>query len=111
MTVKELAEKLDLTIVCGISQSNQPVTGGFCSDLLSYVMGKATEGQVWMTIQKHKNIMAVAALKDLAAIIIADGMQPEPDVIETGNDEGIVVMTSKETSYQLAGKIYKLLEA
>ena len=57
------------------------MTGGYCSDLLSDVMGNACEGEIWITLQTHKNIMAVAALKEVAAILLVKGLRPAAEVL------------------------------
>ena len=72
------------------------ITGGYTSDLLSDVMGHADEGQIWITLQTHRNIMAVASLKDLAAIVVVKGFVPDEGTIQQSNDEGFRI-----TSYNV----------
>ena len=67
MKVRELVEKLNLKVYSGESGLDNEITGGYTSDLLSDVMGFAKDGQIWVTLQTHKNIMAVATLKDLVS--------------------------------------------
>ena len=73
MRITEITEKLDLKVLSGHNGLSNEITGGYVSDLLSDVMGNAKEGQIWITLQTHQNIIAVASLKDLAAIIIVKG--------------------------------------
>jgi serine kinase of HPr protein (carbohydrate metabolism regulator) len=109
MILKEIIEKLNLTVICSSDQIENEVTGGYCSDLLSDVMGNARDGQIWMTIQVHKNIIAVAALKELCAIIIVKGLKPSDDTIEAAKTQNIALLSTYEPAFELAGKLYKLI--
>ena len=111
MKVKDLVEKLNLNVFSGASGLDRDVTGGYVSDLLSDVMGFAKEGDVWITLQTHKNVMAVATLKDVAAIILVKGFDPDDDTMQVSNDEGIPILGSKEQTFELSGKLYNLYNA
>jgi len=76
----------------------------------SDVMGNADEGNVWITLQTHKNLMAVAALKELAVIIIVKNLKPDADVLSTAEKEGIPVLSTTHTAFEIAGRLYKLLQ-
>ena len=82
MTVREIAEKLNLRVFSGEAGLDREVTGGYVSDLLSDVMGFAKDGSVWVTLQTHKNVMAIATLKELAAVVIVKDFEPEEDAKE-----------------------------
>lgn len=110
MTIKELAEKLQLALLTTEADTSKEVTGGFCSDMLSYVMGKSEEGQAWITIQGHNNIIAVAALKELSCIILADGVKAEAETIESAQKQDIAVLSSSDKTFALSGKLYELLK-
>jgi len=110
MTVRGVVEKLDLKIFSGENGLDNLVTGGYVSDLLSDVMGNANEGQIWVTLQTHKNIMAIASLKDLSAIIIVKGLNPEVDCIEKSNEEGIPILGTSDFTFEMSGKLFKLME-
>lgn len=105
MKVSELTRILKVKQVAG-TQLDTVITGGYCSDLLSDVMGNANEGDIWITMQAHKNILAVAALKDIAAIIIIGGHKPSDDTIAHANTEGVNVFTCDETAFTVCGKLY-----
>lgn len=109
MKVRELVEKLDLKVFSGEKGLDNEISGGYVSDLLSDVMGFAKDGQVWVTLQTHKNIMAIASLKDLAAVIVVKGFEPENDTMEVSDEEGIPILGSKEQTFELSGKIYNLI--
>ena len=109
MTVREIAEKLNLRVFSGEAGLDREVTGGYVSDLLSGVMGFAKDGSVWVTLQTHKNVMAIATLKELAAVVIVKGFEPEEDAKEVSEEEGIPILGSTEQTFELAGRIYNLL--
>ena len=79
---------MNLTVFCGQENLNREIKGGYTSDLLSDVMGFAREGQVWITLQTHKNVLAIASLKELAAILLVKGNKPEDDMLEQAVEEG-----------------------
>lgn len=110
MIVKEVAEKLGLEVYSAPEGLDREVTGGYSSDLLSDVMGHAKEGQIWITLQTHKNIMAVASLRDLAAIVLVKGFKPDADTMELSVQEGIPVLGTKMQAFELSGSLYELLK-
>lgn len=110
MTVKELVEVLNLTVVSGAAGLNKEVAGGYVSDLLSDVMGNCDAGRIWITLQTHKNVMAIASLKDLSAVILVKDLKPEPDMALQSEEEEIPVLSSSLQTFELAGKIYDLLK-
>lgn len=84
------------------------VTEGYTSDLLSCVMAGAPHGGVWVMLQAHTNIIAVAALLDLNAVIISEDAQPEPATIERANDEGITLLATPMKSFEVVGRLWEL---
>ena len=76
--------------------------------MLSCVMSGAKHNSVWVTLQSHLNIIAVASLLDLAAIIITEGNIPEPSVINKANQEGIVLLSTEKSTFHVAGKLWEL---
>jgi serine kinase of HPr protein (carbohydrate metabolism regulator) len=110
MTVKQLKEKLGLKVFGGEQGLANEISGGYVSDLLSDVMGNSDTGQVWITLQTHKNVMAIASLKDLAAIILVKNHEPEEDTLAQSNEEGIPLLGTDMSTFELSGKIYELLK-
>ena len=110
MTVKELVEKLNLKVYSGEQGLNNEIKGGYTCDLLSDVMGHAEAGHVWITLQTHKNVMAIASLKELAAIILVKGLQPEADTIQQSNEENIPILGTDLEEFEISGKIYNLIK-
>lgn len=111
MDVQSIVKELQLSVKCRPDRLSAEVTGGFTGDLLSDVMANSDAGHLWITRQTHQNIIAVASLKDHAGIIIVQGAEPEADTIEKAAAEGIPLMVSSMQSFELAGKIYRLLNS
>lgn len=109
MKVSELKEKLGLDLITAEGFEDRDVTGCYIGDLLSHVMGKATLGDCWITIMNNINIVAVAALTEAACIILCEGISADEKVIEKADGEGIVILKSEMTAYQLAAKISDIL--
>lgn len=108
MTVKELLNSVGLTVVAATGGLDGHISRGYASDLLSNVMGLASPASVWVTMQGHPNIIAVAALGNLAAVIVAGGVEPEKETVEKAQFQGIVLLTSQLPSFELVGQLYKL---
>jgi len=109
MNVKELAEKANLKIISGIQGLNLEIKGGYTCDLLSDVMGCAEQGYVWITLQTHRNVMAIASLKELAAIILVKGLMPEVDTLEHSNRENIPILSTDLEEFEISGIVYQLI--
>lgn len=109
MKVRELMDKMNLTLFSGELGLDKDISGGYVSDLLSDVMGHAAEGQVWITLQNHKNIMAVASLKDLAAIILVKGQAPDTDTMTHSIEEQVPILGTELEAFETAGRLYQLI--
>jgi len=107
MKVSEIVEKLGLTVFSGHKGLDREIKGGYVSDLLSDVMGNAKEGEVWITLQVHQNVMAIATLKDLAAVILVNGLEPQENTMKHSNDENIPVLGTNLSTFEIAGKLYQ----
>jgi predicted transcriptional regulator len=110
MNVADIVQKLDLEVLSGKTMLNKVVNGGYCSDLLSDVMGNASEGDLWITLQVHKNILAVASLKEVSGIIIVKNLTPDEEVLELSEKEGIPILSTKMSAFEVAGNLYQLLK-
>lgn len=108
MKLQEIRHQLSLEVRAAAGNLDKEVTGGYASDLLSCVMAKAQAGNVWVTIQAHPNIVAVASLLNLAGIIITEGMTPEATTIEKAEEEGIPILTTPLTTYTVVGRLFEL---
>jgi hypothetical protein len=81
-----------------------------CMRMLSDVMGSAKPGQAWITIMKHLNVIAVASMTGIPAIIFAKGNAPDSAVVDKAIEENIVLISSLKSSFELAGILYQLLQ-
>jgi len=105
MKLQRIAEELSLTVRAAENKLDAKVTGGYAADLLSCVMAKARKGNVWVTLQSHLNIVAVAALLQLAGIIVTEGMTPDAATLEKANEEGIPILTTSQTTFTVVGRL------
>ncbi|UCF09838.1 MAG: serine kinase [Candidatus Bipolaricaulota bacterium] len=108
MKLAELVEKLELDVRTGAESLDVDVTNGYASDLLSDVMARANEGDVWITLQTHQNIVAVAVMKSLAGIILVNGREPEEAAVDKATAEAIPIMVSGLSTFDLVGKLFEL---
>lgn len=110
MKVIDLVNQLNLKVFTPDSGLGNDVKGGYVSDLLSDVMGNAREGEAWITLQNHMNVVAVATLRDLSCVVFVKGIEPSDDVIVRAEEEDIALLGSNETTFDLTGKIYQILK-
>jgi len=104
----DLVEKLGLEVRSARGNLGIEVTGGYASDLLSDVIANSRKGNVWVTLQVHQNVVAVATMKDLAGIILVRGREPEEDTVQKAETENIPVMISRLPTFELVGRLYNL---
>jgi predicted transcriptional regulator len=108
MKLTELMKELALTVQSAATRLDREVTGGYASDLLSDVMAHSKEGDIWVTIQGHPNVVAVAVLRDLAGIILANGRKPDAETIQRAEEEGIPILCTPLPTFEIAGRLYRL---
>jgi hypothetical protein len=104
----ELIQKLNLNVRSAKAHLDREVTGGYASDLLSDVLANSEEGNLWITLQIHQNIVGVASMKDLAGIILVNNREPEPETLEKAEAEGLPIMVTEMPTFELVGKLYSL---
>ncbi|MEI6275372.1 MAG: DRTGG domain-containing protein [Prolixibacteraceae bacterium] len=107
MKVSELVNELNLKVFSGREGLNREITGGYVSDLLSDVMGNANEGEVWVTLQTHRNVVAIASLKELACVLLVSSLEPEQITIDHSNEEGMPVLGTTMSTFEIAGLLYQ----
>ena len=108
MKLTELIQKLNLTVRSAKGNTEREVSGGYASDLLSDVLANSNEGNLWITLQIHQNIVAVASMKNLAGIVLVNGREPEQETILSAEAENIVIMVSDLPAFELIGRLYGL---
>jgi hypothetical protein len=110
MTIREAAAALGAEIVQSEFEDTD-LNGAYTSDLLSDVMANAKDGGALITIQAHKNTVAVATLVNITVIVICNSRPLPEDMLAAAKDEGIAVILTKENQYTVSGKLYALLNA
>lgn len=108
MTVSELSKINELKVVC-MPSPDRVIDGAYVGDLLSWVMGRAKEGNAWITIMSNNNTVAVASLADVSCVILAEGVTLEDSVIETAKQNSINILSTNLTAYDAAVSISKLI--
>ena len=108
MTVEQLANTDGFEPIV-ISDKEREILGGYVGDLLSWVMGRAKEGDAWITIMSNANTVAVCTLADPACIVLAEGVEPEPDMLRRAKEQGVNVIATKLDSFSASVRIAALL--
>lgn len=107
MMLSKVVQNLALSAKVGAVEDRE-VRGGYCSDLLSDVLKNAKSGDIWVTNQKHQNCVAVAALLDLSALVIAGGVCPDDNTLEKATAEGVPLYTTEQSAFDTVGRLYEL---
>lgn len=108
MNIKEAAEKLGLEVIV-ISDPDAEVNGCYVGDLLSWVMGRAEADNIWITIMTNVNIIAVATLTGVSAIVVAEGLEISENITATARAQGVNLLRSKGSSFETSLAVGKLL--
>ena len=106
--LREVVEKLGLEAVSSAGMTNRPVAGGYAADLLSCAMKGARKDYLWVTLQSHLNVVAVASLLNLAGVIITEGNQPDPETVARAEEERIALLLTRKTTYTVVGELTQL---
>lgn len=108
MNLEDIIMKLKLKVLTESKDfSTVHVKSGYCSDLLSCVMTGAEPEGLWVTLMAHNNIVAVAALLDLAAIIITEDAQPNQNTIAQANEKGVTMLSTPHPNFQIIGQLWE----
>lgn len=109
MTLDQIIKELDLKLLTTKKDfSDITPTHGYVSDMLSCVMTGAKNKSVWVTLQAHNNIVAVACLLEIAAVIITEGAKPDEETITKANEEGITLLSTETNSFSVVGRLWAL---
>ncbi len=110
MTVAELKNKLNLAFLCGEEISaDKEIDGCYCGDLLSWVMSRAEEGNVWLTVMGNVNSIGVAVLADIACIVLTENATLDDEARKRAEEQGVIILTTEKNSYQVAAEISKII--
>lgn len=108
MTLAQIIQALDLRTVTTGEALDRTVEGGYASDLLSCVMSHAKERTLWVTLQAHVNVIAVASLLGLAAVLITEGQQPDAEMLERAETMGVVLLTTPKSTFTIVSELAAL---
>ena len=109
MTVKKLIDEFSLEVLCGgdLAEEKQ-ITGGYCGDLLSWVMSRAEADNVWLTVMGNVNSIGVAVLTDVACIVLTENAPLDDNAKQKADENGVIILTTDKTSYWVASEFSKL---
>ncbi len=108
MKLSQIAALLPLTLRSGAAGLENEVTGGYAADLLSCAMAAAHSGDLWITLQGHLNVIAIASLNDLAGVIVTEGKPIAGDTLARAEAEGIPVFSTDLETYQVVGRLWDM---
>lgn len=109
MDLQTIAAELGLTVLTGAERlAGVSPEGGYASDLLSCVMARAPHHGVWVTLQAHGNVVAVAALLELAAVILTEGVQPDEEMLARAREQAVVLLGTPLTTFEVVGRLWAL---
>jgi predicted transcriptional regulator len=108
MTVQQIVDGLRLRVVAGASRLNQEVSGGYVGDLLSCVMARARAGNIWVTVQAHQNVIAVASLAGVSAVIVSEGSAIDAATAMRANQEGIPLLSTQSASFEVVAALVEM---
>lgn len=109
MTVHDVVVSLSLSVFAGDTASlDRPVVGGYAGDLLSCAMAGAKAGQAWVTLQAHRNVVAVASLTDVACVIITEGAEPDHETVQLAERENVVLLGSDQGTFAVVAGLVRL---
>ncbi len=109
MNIGEVVDKVAVDVKVS-GDLEKKVDGCYVSDLLSDVLANSKEGDLWITHQSHPNVVAVASVRGLSGVIITGNRDLEPETIKKAEAEQVTLMTTKISTFEIAGAIYNLLK-
>ena len=108
MTVNELSTQPDFRAVF-IADGDREIQGGYAGDLLSWVMGRASEGDAWVTIMSNVNIVAVCTLADPACIVLSEGVSPDEETLKRAKEQGVNILSTELDTFDTCVRIAALI--
>ena len=108
MNVETLVQTLSLHVYT-MPEPERMVSGGYVGDLLSWVMGRATENCAWITIMSNQNVAAVAVMVDISCVILTEGVKPDETLLKQASERGVNLLGSSKTTFEMASQLGALL--
>ena len=109
MTIKELCSKTDLKLVVGENFSDREVSGAYACDLLSWVIGRAEEGEALITVMTNVNVIAVAVMADLSCVILSEGVKLDENALQKAIQNEVPVLSSEKDTYEVCAMLSEIL--
>ena len=106
MKIKDIIPLIDAKVITPEADLEKEVLCGYTCDLLSWVMAHGDHGMAWVTVQTHLNVVAVAALSDMACVVLPEDIRMEGECLDKARDEGIAVLSSPLTAYEICGRLH-----
>ena len=108
MKLSRVVEALSLTVRVGDANLDADVTGGYAADLLSCAMAGARHGYLWVTLQGHLNVVAIATLSELAGVVVTEDKPISPDALAKAQEESLPILSTPLTTYEVVGRLWEL---
>ena len=108
MKLKQIIDELGLVVLSRPESLDREITRGYASDLMSDVIANAMANDIWVTMQVHMNVVAVASMKEIGAVVLTHDRRPLPETVHRAESEGVVVLGSSLTAFELVGRLYTL---
>jgi predicted transcriptional regulator len=108
MRLKDIIDELEFSVLGGAELIEREVLRGYASDLMSDVIAHGEIGDIWITMQVHMNVVAVAAMKEVAAVVLSGGRQPAEDVAQKAAEQDVIILGSDLPTYEIVGRLHRL---
>ena len=108
MNVEQLAQQTGWNLYANDEAKQREVNGAFVGDLLSWVMGNSCPDQVWLTVQAHLNVIAVACLRDFSCIVFVQGVKPPQETLDKAMEEDLAIFTTDLSAYEACCVLHSL---
>ncbi|MGQ9474075.1 MAG: DRTGG domain-containing protein [Candidatus Caldatribacteriaceae bacterium] len=106
--IRDIVEPLQAEVLVEGDMENRELKGGYCGDLLSDCIANAEEGSIWVTIQSHPNVVAVASLVGIPCIVVSGNQDVQEQTLEKAKEQGITILRTHFSSFQAVAILAKL---
>lgn len=107
LTIAKACERIEGTLLTKDVDTTRAIMCGMVCDLLSWAMAQGKAGCAWVTVQTHMNVVAVAALQDMACVIVPGGIEVDAASVDKANEEGIAVISTRLSAYEVAWRLHE----
>jgi len=105
MNLQQLIEKIEGKVLT--TTKDREITCGFVCDLLSWVIANGQKGMAWVTLQTNMNVIAIAALHEIACVILPANITMPEEVLNKAIEENVVVISSPKNAFEICGILYE----